>query len=126
MPVPNGIDALLVEILADANGDDEELRAFEQALATSARVPFPARVAGVPIEVADIVYEGNVRRGLIALCLRDGASHRVSLADVVPGPVTLETARLLNAYRRWCGMEPVAAPKVAPSASKPWSIGPWP
>lgn len=41
----------------------------------------------------------------------------MSVADVVPGPVTVEAVMLLAAYRRWCGMPPLAA--GAPPATTP-------
>ena len=66
--VRDAIDAILEDILVDTYGDEERLTAFEQAFATSARLPFPARVVGVPVEVTAVVYEGGPRRGLVAAC----------------------------------------------------------
>jgi hypothetical protein len=91
------IDQLLAEILVDAYGEDEQLYSFEVAFEESARLPFPARVVGTPVDVVKIEYEGDERRGLTAICRRDGETHRVSVADLIPGPVTLETSKLLNA-----------------------------
>src|SRR5215212_124538 len=99
----HGIERLLKEVLVDARGEDEQLTAFAHAFETSVRFPFPARVVGVPIHVTGIVYSGQERRGLVALCRRDGDEHTVSLLDVVPGPVAVQTSMLVEAYRRWWG-----------------------
>jgi len=120
----DAIDALLEDILAGTRGDGEELRAFEQAFATAARFPFPARLVGVPVEVTDVVFEGNARRGLIAVCRRGGEAHTVALADVVPGPVTVETSMLLDAYRRWCGVQLPFVAKTPSGRSAPWAYVP--
>src|SRR5713101_7153278 len=98
------IKALLDEILVDAYGDSEQLTSFEVAFEESGRFPFTARIVGATVEVLKIEYEGDERRGLTAVCRRDGEKHRVSLADLTPGPVTLEMSRLLAAYRRWSGL----------------------
>ncbi len=118
------IDELLEEILVDAYGDSEQLTSFQIAFEETARFPFPARVIGQQLEVIKVEFDGDERSGLTALCRLDGARHRVSLADIAPGPVTLETAQLLAAYRRWLGGPPHASAAAAAStASKrdPWS-----
>jgi hypothetical protein len=74
--------------------------------------------------VADIRYDGDFRRGLVAVCSREGGQHRVSLADVVPGPVIIETSMLLDAYRRWCGIEPATTATMTPVPAKPWLYRP--
>lgn len=100
------VDELTEELLVDAYNIDEQLCAFHQAFDDRARFPFVGRVVGVPVEVVAIAYEGDERRGLVAICRRERELHRVSLLDVSPGPVPLDTARLLDAYRRWSGAEP--------------------
>jgi hypothetical protein len=114
----------LEEILAGADGDDEQLGAFERAFATAARFPFPARVAGVPIEVTAVVYQGVQRRGLVAMCRRERQQHHVALVDVTPGPVRVETSMLLDAYRRWCGMPPRTAGPTPPGSAHAWAYRP--
>jgi hypothetical protein len=94
------IDKLLQEIMVDAYGDAEQLTSFEVAFEDAARFPFPARLLGQQVDVIKVEFEGNERRGLTALCRHGEESHRVSLADLLPGAVTLEMARLLSAYRR--------------------------
>jgi hypothetical protein len=65
---PEGTDELLEEILTDARGDDEQLWAFRQAFEDSVQMPADAFVVGEPVEVLQIDYDGNVRRGLTARC----------------------------------------------------------
>ncbi len=77
------LDALLSEILAGAEGDDAQFRAFRQAFAHSVGLPADAFVIGEPVTVVAIDYAGNTRRGLTARCLRaDGSEHVIALADV--------------------------------------------
>ena len=116
----DGIDRLLEEILVDAYGDSEQLAAFEVAFDESARLPFPARVVGTNVDVVKVVFEGDERRGLSAICRRDGATYSVSLGDLTPGAVTMETARLLSAYRRWLGLPPFLQPDESPT-TQPWT-----
>lgn len=104
------IDVLTEEVLVDAYGFDEQLWAFRQAFEDRARFPIAGQVVGVPVDVVEIDYDGDERRGLVAICRRSGELHRASLLDVTPGPVSLETARLLVAYRRWSGAEPLDLP----------------
>ncbi|MGH7752772.1 MAG: hypothetical protein ACREN5_08145, partial [Gemmatimonadales bacterium] len=109
------LDDLIEEVIVDAYGEDEQLSAFRQAFEEDGRFPFPATVVGAAIDVTTVDYEGDERRGLLALCRRDGKTHRVPLLDVVPaGPLPLATARLLAAYRRWWGAEPLPAPSPQP------------
>lgn len=117
------IDRILEEILTDAYGDAEQLTAFEVAFTDRARFPFAAQVVGTQVEVIDVTFEGDQRRGLTAICRRDGDLHHVSLVDLIPGPVTMETSRLLTAYRRWLGLpdqRPVA-PSQASARARAWT-----
>ena len=95
------IDAVVEEVIVDAYGDDEQLSAFRQSFEDEATFPFPGRVVGAEVDVVDIDYDGDERRGLVAVCRRDGTTHRVSLHDVVVGAVSPRTADLLAAYGRW-------------------------
>ncbi len=111
------VDELIDEILLDARGDAEQLTAFEEAFRESARLPFGATVAGAQVDVVAIKFDGDERHGLTAVCKRDGRRYVLFLADVVPGPVTFETSRLLIAYRRWLRLPP-----MRPTISvEPWS-----
>ena len=103
------IDELIEDITVDAYGAYEQLSSFVQAFEDTARFPFDCRVIGVEAEVIEVVFEGDDRRGLIAVCRRAGERHTVSLLDVYPaGPLSVETSNLIEAYRRWSGAEPIA------------------
>lgn len=52
------------------------------------------------------VTEGpDSRRGLVAVCERDGPRHEVSLADLRFTPDS-ELGLIAAAYRRWLGCDP--------------------
>ncbi|MHB1445037.1 MAG: hypothetical protein ACYCZV_05165 [Acidimicrobiales bacterium] len=116
------LDDLLEEILVDAYGDSEQLTSFEDAFTGSVRFPFPASIVGTPVEVVRVVFEGAERQGLTAECRRGGERYRVSLADLIPGPVTMKTYLLLSAYRRWLGLPALDGPE--PSPVKAWVYQP--
>ena len=116
----DGIEGLLKEILVDVSGEDEQLAAFARAFESSVRFPFPSRVVGVTVQVTGIVHSGQERRGLVALSRREGEQHSVSLLDVVPGPVAVQTSMLLEAYRRWCGL---VAIEELPAGPATWVWG---
>lgn len=112
-----GLDALIDVVTIDAAGDDEQLIAFLTALEEVLPVPQAATIVDIPIEVVGVEHGGDVRRGLVAVCLRDGAEHRVSLADVRFNPRS-EAARLVAAYRRWTGCEPWPHRELDPGAKR--------
>ena len=104
------IDNLIEEVPADAYNDDEQLSAFAQAFEDNARFPFRKLVIGVEVAVVSVDFEGDERRGLIAICLRAGKPYTVSLLDITPtGPMSVETRRLIDAYRRWSHASPLAS-----------------
>lgn len=123
----DNLDALIQEVTVDAYGEDEQLWAFRQAFEDDGRFPFPALVVGTAVDVTAVDYEGDERRGLIALCWRDRKTHLISLLDIEPaGPLPLATARLLAAYRRWWGAEPLPVAAQEPrkqACEPPWD--PW-
>jgi hypothetical protein len=117
--VGDAIDELIEEIVVDAYGDYEQLWSFRQAFEDNARFPFRGRVVGVDVDVSEVDFDGDERRGLVAVSRRVGERHSVSLVDVVPiGPLSIETRQLLDAYRRWAGAGPLALDTTA-------SAGPW-
>lgn len=100
------------EITVDAAGDDEQLWAFRQALATHLVVPANAFVIGEPVSVVTFDYDGNIRRGLTAKCRRtNGEEYPVAAVEVML-PAGATGNRYLAAYRKWLGVEnfAVAAP----------------
>ena len=85
------LDILIAEITVDANGEDEPLWAFRQALEDAQPLPADAFVIGEPVAVIAFDYDGNERRGLTARCRRpDGSKHVVAAAEIVfPGKTNL-------------------------------------
>ncbi len=117
--MPDAIDDLIEEVTVDAYGPYEQLWAFRQAFEDTAHFPFAGRVVGVDVQVEQVDCDGDDRRGLLAVCQRDGQRHTVSLIDVTAvKPLTPETARLIKAYRRWAGAEPRPRRPARPSRSE--------
>src|SRR5277367_4377198 len=101
------LDELIEEITVDANGNDEQLWAFRQAFEDNINVPCDATVVGAPVKVMKFDYDGNGRRGLIAICHgADGAKHTVAACDVVI-PLSARSGHYLAAYRKWMGLTPL-------------------
>jgi hypothetical protein len=93
------LDALVEEILVDSYGDDEQMTSFECAFEELDTLP-GATVVGEAVEVDQVSYDGDERRGLRAHCRRNGRDYAVSLLDVTFPPES-DAARLVAAYRRW-------------------------
>ena len=101
------IDALIAQVVIDAYGEDEQLWSFRQWFEDTAAFPFRATVVGAEVEVIEVDYDGDDRRGLVARCEREGQQHSVSLLDVAPtDSISTDTAALLAAYRRWANLGP--------------------
>lgn len=90
---------LLEELLVDAYGDGEQLGALEVGFHDNIEFPFAATVLDHPVEVESVEFDGNERRGLVALTDRGV----VSLLDVTPKPP--EAIEYLNVYRAWANVE---------------------
>jgi tetratricopeptide (TPR) repeat protein len=112
------LDDVIDEILVDAYGKSEQLSAFRQAFEETAHFPFQANVVGVAVDVLRIEFDGDERHGLTALCRRDGQKYRLSLIDLAPGLVRIETATLLAAYRKWLDLPELRIPSIA---FEPWT-----
>jgi hypothetical protein len=109
---------LIAEITTDAHGDDEQLWAFRHAIQDGIELPCDAFVIGEPVSVIAFDYDGNQRRGLVARCRReDGSEHVVAAPDVVLAPRS-SGAKLLAAYRKWLGLDPLAEQVVAPNVRR--------
>ena len=101
------IDAVLDAVLTDAYGDDEQLWALHQTFDDHVPLPADAFVIGEPIEVIQIEYDGNERRGLTARCrCEDGSEHMTALADVA-FPQGSNGSTYVAAYRKWIGVAPL-------------------
>lgn len=112
---PAGTETLLDEILADAHGDDEQLRALRQACEDNVSLPADAFVLGEPVSVVSLDYDGNTRRGLTARCKRQDGTEHVVAAWTISFAAGSDGARHLAAYRMWLGIEPPPARKEEPT-----------
>ena len=111
------LDALMDEIIVDADGDDEQLWAFRQGLEDELGLPKEAFVIGEAVTVLTMDYDGNKRRGLTARCRReDGTEYQVAACDLFFPRGTM-AARYIAAYRKWLGIEPYVQGKT-PSKRK--------
>jgi hypothetical protein len=61
---------VLTQITVDAEGDDEQLWALAETIASEVSLPADAFVVGEPVQLTAIDYEGNPRVGLLATCRR--------------------------------------------------------
>lgn len=112
------VDAILEVVLTDAYGDSEELWALYQAFEDHVKLPADAFVIGEPVEVSRFEYDGNERRGLMAVCCRnDGASYPVALADVRFAQDSAGSL-YLAAYRKWMGVTPVFLEEARATTAK--------
>jgi hypothetical protein len=60
---------------------------------------------GEGVDVIDVFFDGDERRGLSARCRRDGRTYAVALLDVV-FPHGSGESLALAAYRQWLGLDP--------------------
>lgn len=126
------LDSLIEDITIDADGDDEQLRAFLVAFEDGMELPSDAFVIGEPVAVVGFDYAGNQRRGLVARCRKeDGSEHTVSAAarcrlvasdrvvtlranrlwDAVPGEIAMVTP-----HKHWTyGGHPYLSGKIESS-----------
>jgi hypothetical protein len=113
------LDELIDELTAEAGGDDERFRAFQQACKANIVMPCEAFVIGEPVSLIGIDYEWNQRRGLTVTCRRvDGSEYDVAASEVVISPHT-EGARYLAAYRKWMGLAAFPPEVAAPTRGRP-------
>jgi uncharacterized small protein (DUF1192 family) len=93
------LDALIDEITADANDEDEVLMGFEGFFDEQAHFPCPGIILGQDLEVLSVAADDN-RRELIATCQHNGHRYEIALLDIdLHADPT--TSRLIAAYRRW-------------------------
>ena len=95
------IDEIIERVTVDAYGV-EGYSSFAQAFEDEIDFPLDATLIGLSVEIRSVAFDGDERRGLVAVIARDGETHRASLLDLVlpTGPALL----LTNAYRRWLGI----------------------
>lgn len=113
------IQRLAHEVTGGARDGPGRFRSFLTALEAVLRFPADAHVIGEPVEILGLDYSGHSRQGLMARCRRDGREYVVSVSDITL-PSTSPAAKLVAAYRLWCGLDPVLQasvprpPKAAP------------
>jgi tetratricopeptide (TPR) repeat protein len=121
---PADIDALIGRILVDAHGEDESMIAFYEEFRGNVQFPQDALVAGQPLSVHEVDYDGNVLRGLVATSVTEnGETHTIGLADVV-FPTSSKASRYLAAYRKWLGLPDSAAPAGRPKRPRHHKMSP--
>ena len=112
------LDRLIEEMLTDAYGDDEQLWAFHSGLEEGIELPCDAFVIGEPVSVVEFVYDGNLRRGLVARCRReDGSEYTVSATEIVLAEQS-KGGHFIAAYRKWSGLDPWPKRAAPPSRRK--------
>lgn len=104
MPSDTGLNELIERITVDAYGD-EGYWSFLQAFEDEIEFPIPATLAGIRVTVTGVDFDGNERRGILAIIQRDDHSATVSLLDIeVSTSEHRAASRLLAAYKRWLGI----------------------
>lgn len=98
------LDEMIEGITVDAYGD-EPYWCFLQAFADEVDAPLAATVVGTPVRVVGVDFDGDERRGLVAVVENEGGRHTVSILDVAIGPPDQHAATLIAAYRRWLGAD---------------------
>ncbi len=111
------LDVLVAEITGSAQSDEERLRTFHAAFERTVRLPADGYVIGEPVSIVAVFFDGNVRRGLTALCRREDRSEHVVPVSQVTFAGGTPGARLIAAYRHWLGLEPADA-ATAPAAGR--------
>lgn len=97
-------ELLAEEILLGAHGDDEALTAFCEAFQEILGSPLDGFIAGRPISIREVSYDGNPRRGLYATCVTERREiQSIDLADLEIVD-SIEGESCLAAYRSWLGL----------------------
>jgi hypothetical protein len=99
------LDALIEELTVDAHDDEEQLSGFLSGAVDALVVGEIAAVAGVEVRIVAVDCGPDARRGLIAVCERDGRRFELSLADITLDESS-ELGQIVAAYRRWLGCDP--------------------
>lgn len=103
MPSDDGLDEFVEQITVDAYGD-EGYWSFLQAFEDEIQFPIPAAIAGIPVVVTGLDFDGNEQRGMVAIIERDDHSATVSLLDIEVPASEQTVTQLLAAYKRWLGV----------------------
>jgi len=98
------LDALIEDLTLDAYGEEEQLTGFLTGAEDALESPEPATIVGVTVQVISVTAGPDMRRGLLAVCEREGAPQEVSLADLTFAPDS-RLGLVASAYRRWLGCD---------------------
>ncbi len=101
-PEPQTIDAIIERVTVDAYGDEGHT-SFVCAFEDEVDYPIAATLAGTPVTLNNVDYDGQPTPGLVGVIGNDTGQHRVALTEL-----ELEgryPRRLLDAYRRWLGLD---------------------
>jgi hypothetical protein len=104
-PSTSELDALIDELTMDCYGDEEQLTGLLTGAEEALVVGEIATIAGAEIRIMAVDVPSDMRRGLTAVCERDGRRFELSLADIRFGDAS-ELGRIACAYRRWLGCSP--------------------
>ena len=103
------LDALIEELTIDCYNDEEQLTGLLTGAEEALVVGEIATIAGMEIRVVAVDRPTDIRRGLTAVCERDGKRFELSLADLRFADGS-ELRHVTDAYRHWLGCEPHHAP----------------
>lgn len=93
------LDAMIEEATVDCHNEDEQATGLFTMLEEHLSLPFETSILGVPVIVRGI--ELNDGNNVVAICVRDKMSQRVSILDLpLPTPPPAG-ADWIAAYRRW-------------------------
>ena len=96
------IPAMIERVTVDAYGDEGHV-SFLCAFEEEVDYPIAATLAGAPVSLREVDYDGEPSRGLIGTITNDGGRHQIALIEL-----RIEAGhpnRLLAAYRRWLGLD---------------------
>lgn len=107
----------LLEVLRSAESDDAACGTFVREFTGRVRLPVDAHVVGEPVQVIELRYDGNPRRGVTASCRGQEADYIVSIADVRFAKGS-EADLCAQTYRTWLGLAPEEPPILPPKTPK--------
>lgn len=76
------LDVLIEDLTLDAYGEEEHLTGFLTGAEDALEPSEQATIVGVSVQVISVTTGPDLRRGLLAVCEREGACQEVSLADL--------------------------------------------
>ncbi len=80
------IGEIIQRVTVDAYGE-EGYTSFAQAFEDEIDFPLDANLVGIGVEVRSVDFDGDERRGLLAVITRDGETHRVTSSTSYSRPV---------------------------------------